>query len=110
KSKRGIIRSCLTSHKKLCSELLDVVGGTTDIQALLKKYPQAHLQIQIEAVESLLAGKYSHNLNVVADRFSYLRQMARPLLEKLTLEFTPTGNHSLVPALQMVREIMQDTR
>ena len=72
KSKRGIIRSCLTSHKKLCSELLDVVGGTTDIQALLEKYPQAHLQIQIEAVESLLAGKYSHNLNVVADRFRSL--------------------------------------
>jgi hypothetical protein len=73
KSKRGITRSCLTSHKKLCSELLAVGDGTTDVQALLKKYPQTHLQAQIEAVESLLAGKYSHNLNVVADRFSYLR-------------------------------------
>jgi uncharacterized protein DUF4158 len=110
KSKRSVTRSCLTNHKKLCSELLAVDDGTTDVQMLLKKYPQAHLQAQIEAVESLLARKYSHNLNVVADRFSYLRQMARPLLEKLTLEFTPTGNHSLVPALQMVREIMQDTR
>ena len=110
KSKRGITRSCLTSHKKLCSELLAVAGGATDMQALLKKYPQAHLQTQIEAVESLLAGKYSHNLNVVADRFSYLRQMARPLLEKLTLELAPTGNTSLVTALQTVREIIQDTR
>ena len=36
--------------------------------------------------------------------------MARPLLEKLTLDLTPTGNTSLVPALQMVREIIQDTR
>ena len=110
KAKRGIIRSCLTNHKKLCSELLAVAGGTTDIQTLLNKYPQAQLQTQIEAVESLLAGKYSHNLNVVADRFSYLRQMARPLLEKLTLDLAPTGNPSLVPALQMVREIIQDTR
>jgi hypothetical protein len=36
--------------------------------------------------------------------------MARPLLEKLTLELAPTGNDSLVTALQMVREIIQDTR
>src|SRR5207248_9369200 len=61
-------------------------------------------------IESLLASKYSNNLNVVADRFSYLRQMARPILEKLTLELAPTANASLETALQMVREIIQDTR
>jgi TnpA family transposase len=47
---------------------------------------------------------------VVADRFSYLRQMARPLLEKLTLELAPTGNGSLITALEMVREIIRDIR
>lgn len=110
KSKRNTTRSCLTSHKKLCSDLLAVASGTTDLNALLKKYPQALLQTQIETIESLLEGKYSHNLNVVADRFSYLRQMARPLLEKLTLELAPTGNASLVTAIQIVREIIKDTR
>jgi hypothetical protein len=110
KSKRGITRSCLSNHKKLCGELLAVVDGVIDIQVLLKKYPQANLQAQIEVIESLLAGKYSHNLNVVADRFSYLRQMARPLLEKLTLELAPTANASLETAFKIVREIIQDTR
>src|SRR5436305_2004959 len=54
--------------------------------------------------------QYSHNLSVVADRFSHLRQMARPLLEKLTLELAPTGNTSLITAVQIVREIVEDTR
>ena len=110
KSKRTITRSCLTSHKKLCNELVAIADGTTDIEALFKKFPNSELQTQIEEVELLLTGKYSHNLNVVADRFSHLRQLAKPLLEKLTLELAPTGNDSLLPALQIVRELIQDTR
>lgn len=90
--------------------MLAVADGITDIQALLKKYPHAQLQAQIEEVETLLENKINYNLNVVADRFSYLRQMARPLLEKLTLELAPTGNKSLMTALQIMREIIQDTR
>ena len=110
KSKRTVTRSCLTSHKKLCGELLAIANGTTDIQALFRKYPHAQLQEQIEEVEALLTSKYSHNINVVADRFSHMRQLAKPLLEKFTLELAPTGNNSLVAALQIVREIIQDTR
>jgi hypothetical protein len=110
KTKRATTRSCLTNHKKLCGELLAVAEGTADIEALFKKYPDAYLQAQIEEVEDLLTSKYSHNLNVVADRFSHMRQLAKPLLEKLTLELASTGNDSLVTALQIVREIIQGTR
>ena len=110
KSKRATTRSCLTNHKKLCGELLAVAEGTADIEALFKKYPHTHLQAQIEEVEDLLTSKYSHNLNVVADRFSHMRQLAKPLLEIFNLELAPTGNDSLVKALQIVREILQDTR
>lgn len=106
KSKRAATRSCLTNHKKLCRELLAVAEGKADIEALFKKYPHANLQAQIEEVEDLLTSKYSHNLNVVADRFSYMRQLAKPLFEKFTLELAPTGNDSLLMALQIVREIM----
>jgi TnpA family transposase len=110
KSKRATTRSCLTNHKKLCGELLAVAEGTADIEALFKKYPHTHLQAQIEEVEDLLTSKYSYNLNVVADRFSYMRQLAKPLLEIFNLELAPTGDDSLVKALQIVREILQDTR
>jgi len=111
KSKRANTRSCLTNHKKLCGELLAIAEGTAaDIEALFKKYPDAYLQAQIEEVEDLLTSKYSHNLNVVADRFSHMRQLAKPLIEKLTLELASTGNDSLVTALQIVREIIQGTR
>src|SRR4051812_210849 len=86
KSKRTITRSCLTSHRKLCGELLAVSEGTADIEALLNRYPQPALQSQIEAVDSVLTGKYINDLAIMGNRFSYLRHMARPLLEKLTLE------------------------
>jgi hypothetical protein len=39
-----------------------------------------------------------------------MRQLAKPLLEKLTLELASTGNDSLVTSLQIVREIIQGTR
>ncbi len=110
RSKQRVTRSCLTSHKKLCSELIAIAEGTTNITALLKKYPRAELQARIDELEILLTGRYSHDLNIVADRFSYLRQMARPLLEKLTLELAPTGNDSLLGAIQVVRELIQGTR
>ncbi len=110
RSKRKLTRSYLASHKKLCSELLAIAAGTTDIATLLKAYPAEELQAQINELENLLTGRYSHDLNIVADRFSYLRQMAKPLLEKLELELAPTGNDSLLSALQIVRELVQDTR
>jgi len=110
RSKRTTTRACLINHKKLCSELLAVSGGRETTESLLKKFPQAQLQIQIGEVESLLGSKYSNSLNVVADRFSHMRQMARPLLEKLTLELAPTGNNSLLSALQLLRELSEGKR
>ncbi|HWQ96048.1 MAG TPA: DUF4158 domain-containing protein [Candidatus Methylomirabilis sp.] len=110
KSKRATTRSCLTNHKKLCGELIAVAEGTMNLEILFKKNPNEHLKAQIEEVEDLLTSKYSHSLNVVADRFSYMRQLAEPLLEKLNLELASTGNDSLVKALQIVLEIIQDTR
>jgi hypothetical protein len=96
KEKRGVIRSCLTHHKKLCRELLAVADGNSDLTTMLTKFPSTHLQEQIQEVEVLLSGKYSNSLNIVADRFSDLRKLARPLLEKLTFDVADTGNESLL--------------
>ncbi len=108
--KRSVIRSCLTSHKKLCRELIAAANGTSDLAAVLKKFPSADLQTQIEEVEVLLSGKYSNSLNVVADRFSYLRRMAKPLLENLQFDVTDTGNDSLLAAMRLVLELINGTR
>lgn len=106
KSKRVLTRSCLADHRKMCSDLLAVSEGATAIETLLEHYPQTALQSQIEAVNSVLTGKYTNHLSVMGDRFSYLRHMAKPLLEKLTLELAPTGDKSLLDALQITREIL----
>ncbi len=110
KEKRGVIRSCLTHYKKMCRELLAVVDGSSDLTTVLTKYPSANLQEQIEEVEVLLSGKYSNSLNIVADRFSYLRKLAKPLLEKLKFDVADTGNESLLTAMQLVLELINGTR
>ena len=109
KEKRGAIRSCLTHHKKLCRELLAVVDGSSDLTTVLTKFPSAHLQEQIEEVEVLLNGKYSNSLNIVADRFSYLRKLAKPLLEQLKFDVADTGNESLLVAMHLVLELINGT-
>jgi TnpA family transposase len=110
KAKRNVIRSCLTHHKKLCHELLAVADGNSDLTTVLKKFPSANLQEQIEEVEILLSGRYSNSLNIVADRFSYLRKLAKPLLEKLNFDVDDTGNESLLIAMQLVLELINGTR
>ncbi|HKZ36395.1 MAG TPA: Tn3 family transposase, partial [Chryseolinea sp.] len=110
KEKRGVIRSCLTHHKKLCRELLAVADGSSDLTTVLTKFPSTNLQEQIEEVEVLLSGKYSNSLNVVADRFSYLRKLAKHLLEKLKFDVADTGNESLLVAMQLVLELINGTR
>ena len=110
KAKRNVIRSCLAHHKKLCGELLAVADGTSDITTVLKKFPSTNLQEQIAEVEVLLSGKYSNSLNIVADRFSYLRKLAKPLFEKLTFDVADTGNESLLIAMQLVLELINGTR
>lgn len=110
RSKHTVTRSCLSNHKKLCKELLALADGKTDIAALFQKYPSISLQARIIELDALLTGRYSNNLNLVADRFSQMRQLAKPLLEQVSLELAPTGNTALVTALQTVREIVQGTR
>ena len=82
----------------------------SDAKLTLTKFPSTHLQEQIEEVEVLLSGKYSNSLNIVADRFSYLRKLAKPLLEKLKYDVADTGNESLLTAMQLVLELINGTR
>jgi len=108
KSKRQLIRACLTVHKKFCNELLTIEEGEATITEFFEKFPQAQLQTQIEEVDILLTSKYSHNLNVVSDRFSHMRKLAKPLLEKLTFAVaTETQKETLLPALDIVHDLIR---
>jgi hypothetical protein len=110
KAKRNIIRSCLIHHKRLCRELLAIGDGSSDLATVLAKFPSTDLEEQIEEVEVFSSGKYSNSLNIVADRFSYLCKLAKPLLEKLTFDVADTGNESLLVAMQLVLELIDGTR
>jgi len=110
KSKRTITRSCLNSYRRLCRELLAVTEGDSDLATILTKFTPTQLEEQIVEVDILLVGKYSNTLNIVAGRFSYLRQLAKPLLEKLTFDVTTTGNESLLTALKVVLDLTRGTK
>jgi hypothetical protein len=69
KSKRTITRSCLTRYRKLCTELIAITEGHSDLETLLKKFTHMQLEEQIIEVDLLLAGKYSNSLNIVASPF-----------------------------------------
>ena len=43
RSKRTVTRSCLSSHKKLCKDLLALSDGKMDRSAILQKYPKFNL-------------------------------------------------------------------
>jgi hypothetical protein len=72
----------------------------------LNRFPSIDLQAQIEEIETLLSGRYSNSLNIVADRFSYLRRMAKPLLDNLKFNVADTGNESLLVAMRLERELI----
>lgn len=110
KSKRIITRSLLTNHKKLCLELLSI-KDEADFARVIAKFPHAKLLDQVEIVEALLSNKHSTNLDVVASRVRHLRKLAKPILANLTFEIaTPTGKATILPAIQIVRELIQGNR
>jgi Tn3 transposase DDE domain len=89
---------------------VDVAAGTTKLSAFWQQFPAADLKAQIAEAEALLSGKYSSSLNIVADRFSHLRKLARPLLNKLTFTVADTGSQSMLDAMQLSLELINGTR
>jgi hypothetical protein len=59
----------------------------------------------VEAVNRLLTGKHSHVLNLVVDRFPYLRQFALTLLEHLAFHLEEGAQSTLVEAARLLQEM-----
>lgn len=64
----------------------------------------------MEAVERLLTGKHSHVLNLIVDRFSYLRQFAPALLEHLEFQLEEGAQSTVVEAARLLREMNRENR
>ncbi len=110
KSKRKLTRFCLTNHKSLCQQLIDIHVGHSNFESLFTRFSESELLTQVEETEKLLSGHYSNSLNLVADRFSHLRKLVKPLLENFDYEVEPTGNEQLLEAMGIVRDLIHGIR
>jgi hypothetical protein len=58
----------------------------------------------------LLTGKHSHVLNLVMQRFTYLRQFAPALLHSLAFRVEEGGRSSVVEAVELLQEMNRENR
>jgi hypothetical protein len=62
------------------------------------------------SVERLLTGKHSHVLNLVVDRFTYLRQFSPALLQHLDFRMEEGVYAPVVEAIHLLQEMNRDNR
>ena len=65
---------------------------------------------QMAAAEAWLTGKYSHVLNLVLQRFTYLRQFSPALLEHLEFRLEEGAQSPVMEAVQLLRELNRENK
>lgn len=103
--RRQVMRT-LRSFRTVAQLVLSEDVADEDLRAaVLDRISTEKLQEQLAGAEEWLTGRRSDVFPFVKDRFSYLRQFAPTLLEKLDLKAEPTGNHDLVEATRILQEM-----
>jgi hypothetical protein len=75
-----------------------------------KKIDKNDLVGQIEAVDVWLTGKYSHVLNLVTQRFSYIRQFSPALVRHLNIIAEDNGHSDLLTAIDLLNELNEENK
>lgn len=111
RKRRQVIRSALATYRTVGSTVLDSSIDDRDLRrTLFNQVDPERLARQMASVERLLTGKHSHVLNLVVDRFSYLRQFAPALLEHLELHLEEGAHSSVVEAAHLLQEMNRENR
>jgi hypothetical protein len=80
RKRRQLIHSALATFQTLGNTVLDSCIDDRDLRrTLFTQVDPERLAKQMTSVERLLTGKHSHVLNLVVDRFTYLRQFSPAL-------------------------------
>jgi len=111
RKRRQLIRSALATFKWMGNTVLDESIKDSELrQTLLNQIDPERLARQIEAIERLLTGKHSHVLNLVMQRFSYLRQFAPALVQALQFRVEEGARSSVVEAIALLQEMNRENR
>ncbi len=111
RKQRSMIRSALTILKVLGEVILDESIGDDDLrQALFSRVNQEKMVRQMAAMETLLTGKHSHVLNLVVQRFTYLRQFSPALLQHLGFRLEEGVQSTVMEAIRLLRDLNRGNR
>lgn len=111
RKRRQVIRSALATYRTVGNTVLDSSIDDSDLRRVLfNQVDPERLARQMDAVERLLTGRHSHVLNLVVDRFSYLRQFAPALLEHLEFCLEEGTQSTVVEATRLLREMNRENR
>jgi TnpA family transposase len=108
---RQLIRSALTTFTTLGAAILDDAIDDSELRlALFNRVNRERLAMQVAAAETWLTGKHSHVLNLVVQRFAYLRQFSPALLQHLQFRLEEGAQSSVVEAVEFLRQINQENK
>jgi len=111
RKRHQMIRSALASFKTMGNTVLDGSIADSELrQTLFTQVDPEKLAGQLEAVERLLTGKHSHVLNLVMQRFTYLRQFAPALLQSLAFRVEEGAHSGVVEAIELLQEMNSQNR
>src|SRR6476620_4063006 len=106
-----MIHSVLATFKTMGNPVLNESIADSELrQTLFSQVDSEKLARQIEAVDRLLTGKHSHVLNLVMQRFTYLRQFAPALLQSLAFRVEEGERSSVVEAIELLQEMNRENR
>ena len=107
--RRSILRalSMFTGIGEVLLEVLfdDTISDTSLRAALLRIVSREELAGQVEQSKEWTTGKGSHLFHGVIQRFTYLRQFSKALLDYLDLESPQGDASSLLQAVEVLKEI-----
>lgn len=106
RKQRRMIQTSLYTLRILSKTILDEAIDDSELrQVLFSRVGRDRLVTQMASVETWLTGKYSHVFNMITQRFSYLRQFAPALLQRLEFQLESGVQSTLVEAVQLLREL-----
>jgi TnpA family transposase len=111
RKRRQLIHSALATFQTMGNTVLDSSIDDRDLRrTLFTQVDPERLAKQMTSVERLLTGKHSHVLNLVVDRFTYLRQFSPALLQHLDFHMEEGVYAPVVEAIHLLQAMNRENR
>jgi TnpA family transposase len=111
RKRQAVLQTSLRAYRAVSTILLDDTIAADAIRAMFfDQVSRAEVAHQLAEIETWLTGKYSHVLNLVVQRFSYLRQFAPALLQQLDFRLEEGAQSPILAAIHLLRDLNQENR